>query len=70
VGRHNHPLLGLIIPASDHHAIIQFLAFQRGPVKNPHDPVHAPLILGKIMALISFVTAHPERQNIVHFWLL
>jgi len=59
VGRHNHPLLGPSVPASDPHGITPFLASQKVPASDPHRLVQAPPILGWTMALISFVTPHP-----------
>jgi hypothetical protein len=60
VGRHNHPLLGPSVPASDPHGITQFLAAQQVPANDTHGLMHAPPISGCAMALIPFVTTHPQ----------
>jgi hypothetical protein len=39
------------------------------PAGDPHRLVHAPTNSGKAMALIPFVTTHPQWHNIVRFWL-
>jgi hypothetical protein len=60
VGHHNHPLLGLSVPANDPHGISPFLASQRAPASNLHGLVHISPISGWAMALIPFVTPHPN----------
>jgi hypothetical protein len=69
VERHNHSFLGPSVPAGDPHGINPFLASQRVPISGPHRLVHAPPISSWAMALIKFVTTHPQRHNIVRFWL-
>jgi hypothetical protein len=58
VGCHNHPLLGLSVPAGYPYGISPFLASQRAPASDLHGLVHVPPILGYAMALIPFVTPH------------
>jgi hypothetical protein len=60
VGCHNHPLLGPSVPADDRHGITPFLASEQVPASDPHGLVHGPPISGWEMALIPFVTTHPQ----------
>jgi len=38
------------------------------PSSDPHGLVHTPPISGWAMTQIPFVTTHPQRYNIVHFF--
>jgi len=69
VGRYNHLLLGPSVPAGDPHGITPFLASQGVPADNPHGLVYTPTISGWAIALIPFVTTHPQWHNIICFWL-
>jgi len=60
VGRHNHPPFGPSVLAGDPHGITPFLASQQVPAGDPYGLVHAPTISGWAMALIPFVTIHPQ----------
>jgi hypothetical protein len=60
VGRHNHPLLGPSVPASDPHGITPFLESQQVPASDSYGLVYGPPISGWEMALIPFVTTHPQ----------
>jgi hypothetical protein len=60
IRRHNHPLLGPSVPAGDPHGISPFLASQRAPASDLHGLVHVSRISGWAMALIPFVTSHPN----------
>ena len=69
VGRHNHPFLGPSVPAGNPHGISPFLASQRMPASDLYGLVHAPPILDWAIALIPFVTPHPNNtQYILKFY--
>jgi hypothetical protein len=61
VGRHNHPLLGPNIPASGLMGLAHsWHPSQRVFASDLHGLVHASPISGWTMALIPFVTPHPN----------
>ena len=61
VGRHNHPLLGpSILVGGLMRLAHSWHPSQRASTSDLHGLVHAPPILGWAMALIPFLTPHPN----------
>jgi hypothetical protein len=69
MGRHNHPLLGLSVLASDPYRITTFLASQRVHASDPHGLCTLHYIrLGNGSDIIC--NDPPQRHNIIRFLAL